>query len=249
MLALDLRLEEDVGSVGEPHLPVVILEKVGIHLQDFHLMDLLDVEADFQHHAEAVVFRPQEFQLGLDHLIKLEVGELAMGCLVFSNEILVVVLANLLKVVLKTQSLFIFKLFVACIDGFFDVALPQVVDLHFEFDRDVSPQASLGLNTALHALKGPPLATRSFLSHHFQKLRFVGNFDKGCPHSVLCLGAHCEVTKLRDGALCFIKDRCLVIKTGVVLLVPVYRHGRRVNFKSENCHVHHRCLFLSLRGL
>lgn len=45
MLALDLWLVEDVVGVGEPHLPVIILEEVCIHLQDFHLVDPLHIVA------------------------------------------------------------------------------------------------------------------------------------------------------------------------------------------------------------
>lgn len=100
-LRLYLGLEEHLTCVVEPNLPVIVLVEISMHLEHLDLVDTLQVETHFQHHSQAVVFWAQVFQLGLDHLIELEVGKLAISGLALSNEFFPVFFTNLTEVVIQ----------------------------------------------------------------------------------------------------------------------------------------------------
>ena len=60
----------------EPNLSIVILEKITIHLQDFLIVQLLEVKAHLEHHTKTKVLRSQILQFILYHLTQLRFGQL-----------------------------------------------------------------------------------------------------------------------------------------------------------------------------
>lgn len=91
--------QQDVSCMHEPDFAIVVLEKVTVHLQNFFVAQLLQVEAHLKNLAEAVVFRPHLLQLVLDHLSQLNIGKLFQSRLRFVEELFPVFVADLFVVV------------------------------------------------------------------------------------------------------------------------------------------------------
>ena len=166
---------EDILSIEEPDLSVVILIEIAVHLQYLDWMDFLYVIAYFQDLAKAVVAWSHSLQSIFNLRVNLRDWNLLDIVLVFCNDLVSIFTPDCIVVIFECKT-FSFKEFgVIGLYGLLKNKLVIVIDLHGEIDGYMFSQASSGFYTSLNALKSSPLTRGSLFFHHIDELCLVDN--------------------------------------------------------------------------